>query len=226
MRALEEGQKSLAPLLIWTKDQSKMIESSVSMISRADQIFYCWIPPQFEAKKFYKDLEENNSNDVFLNLSLVASNLFFKTRFLAIDSAGLKFQIPSRLFKVQRRHNARFQIPLGHVLRVEFEDPVFPESKMRKSVIDISAGGMSFASPVEDLAIFVEGLLLKDFQFTLGLKPIQVSAEVKHAKIFKDRTGSSKVKVGVLFNEISEADRSVIASYVFDQTRKMFAKLF
>lgn len=223
LRYLVEGTKTLAQTLIWTQDQENVIRSHLTVFSQVDRVIYAWLPKDFDFKKFQETLAKDKTNECFFSISLPAANLFFKAKFLGHDTAGLKFTIPDKMFKVQRRKNVRFQIPEGHVLRVEFPDPLLKEIQHRKRILDISAGGISFLAGEEEAPVYQTGVIIKGARITVRLKQVTFDAEVRHTKpleTFKEKG----IRVGVSFKNILPADSELVASYVFEESRKYFAR--
>lgn len=224
LRFLTEGAKTLASAMIWTENQEIVIQTHLTMMSQTDKVFYAWLPQQLDLKNFIETLDKKGTRDCFFSLSLKNANLFFKTRFKENDTVGLKFEIPIQVFKVQRRSNFRFKIPEGHVLKVEFPDPLFPETVLSKKVFDISAGGISFITYEKDTPIYQQGLVIEDFRFTLKTKLINTGVEIRHAKTFPANSMEQGLKVGVVFKNMSDEQVQWIASYVFEESRKYFSR--
>jgi hypothetical protein len=214
-----EASQTTASTLVWTKNQENITQSRISMISETDRSFYAWVPQDFELLRFQDELKEKQTSDCFFSVSLSQANIFFKTTFLEYDSAGLKFKIPDKVYKVQRRKNVRCQIPDDYSMPAEFQDPLYPQKTLKKKVLDISAGGISFITHEKDDPLFQVGMILNSFKFSIRLRLIRVTAEVRHKKALPNQS----IKVGLMFTEISAADVEHISAYVFDENRKYFA---
>ena len=223
VRYLVEGAKTLAAAIIWTQNQEDLIQTHLTTFNQVERALFAWMPKDFDLKKFIENISKRQSDECFFSVSLPAANLFFKTRFLGHDSTGLKFLTPEKVFKVQRRKNVRFNIPEGHVLKVEFQDILLPDVFHKKRVVDISGGGISFLSAPEDAAIYQTGVIIKSMRMTIRLKQLVFDVEVRHTKPFE--TYKEKfVRVGVAFKNLNANDSALIAGYVFDESRKYFAR--
>lgn len=221
---LSEGAKGFCSAMIWTKDQTHVINSHLSLFNEDDRAFYCWKPKDFKPAEFMDWMARQGEKDCFFSVSLSRANIFFRAAFVGFDNGGLKFRMPEKIFKVQRRKDLRFGIPDGYVLRVDFSDPLFPENLLSKKVIDISAGGCAFLVAFEESIIFQPGVVLKNLALEIRGREIKVEAEVRHIAEFKDGRRSGLVKIGVQFRGIRPGDAQAIASYVFEESRRHYAK--
>lgn len=224
LRFLAEGSKSFAAVMIWTDNQEMVINTHLALLNAADRFFYTSTPPDLNLPIFIDHLARKSSAEVFFSVSLASANLFFKAKFRDADGTGLKFDLPAKTYKVQRRKDVRFQIPEGYLLKVEFQDPLFPGTTHSRKVFDISAGGMSFIVPEQDAPLFTEGLILHGIQFTLRGKKIITEGEVRHARPLPARSKEQGTKVGILFKKLAQLDNQAITAYVFDETRKYFSR--
>lgn len=221
---LWEAAKTTAAAMVWTKDQKHVLQTHLSRYSPKDKHLYAWIPPGFDVPKFNDEMADLGAKECFFSVSLSRANIFFKTLFLGFDDGGLRFALPEKLFKVQRRKDLRYSIPDGYVMKVQFEDPLFPGQVVTHKVIDLSAGGLAFLVTDNEAPVFTQGLLLKNLAFTLQARRIIADAEVRHLRPFDDGARHVGVKVGALFNSIKESDKQAVASYVFEETRKFYSK--
>ncbi len=223
---LHEAVKTHASTLLWTPNQEHNINTYLSMISKVDQVIYAWVPPGLDPAKFMDDLASRSITDCFFSISLARANIFFKSRFVGIDKAGLRFKTPGAVFKVQRRKDLRFRIPDGHVLKAEFEDPVMPGTTLVKKILDLSAGGIAILVTEAEAPMFTKELTIQHLTFTFAGRKVTCNAEVRHAAPHPDQARFPGIKVGLLFKNIREADVQFIASAVFEESRKYFMKLF
>ncbi len=211
--------------MIWTRNQELVINSHLSMFSEIDQVLYAWIPKDLEPKKFMDELAKSGSNETYFSMSLSRANLFFKTIFIGTDSGGLRFRSPDKLFKVQRRKDMRYTIPDTHALKLAFQDPIFPETRLTKRVIDISASGLAIVVADEEESFYHPGMILQKLSITLRSRVVEVaSAEIRHMRVLPAGRQIKGVKIGLQFSAIMPGDAQWIASYVFEESRKMFTR--
>lgn len=224
LRHLSEGAQSFASTLLWTKGQTEVVKTHLTVLSQVDKVFYVWVPQDFNFNKFNADLEQTQKQCIF-SVSLPAAQIFFKTNFIEQDSAGLKFEIPTLVYKIQRRKDFRYTLPATYSLQIEYPDPLFPTEVLQKRVYDISAGGLSFITTEQDAPIYHSGLELEKVQFIIHLKPISAHLEIKHAKPLPELIQGQKcIRVGALFKNIAPEDQQHIASYVLSETSKHFGQ--
>jgi hypothetical protein len=222
---LREGAKSVAATLMWTRNQEHVLNTHLNMYSEAEGTFYVWVPREFDAEKFVDETIKLEIKDCFFSVSLARANIFFKAEFLGHDSGGLKFRFPEKIFKVQRRRDLRFPIPEGHVVKVEYQDPIFTETRLTKKILNISAGGLGVLIQDEEKIHYHPGMTLTRLEFTLRQRKIACEAEVRHIKSLPaDHRYAPGAQMGLLFQKIKKGDADWIASYVFEESRKYYTK--
>ena len=228
LKLVREGAKTLSSAMIWTKNQEHVINTHMAVYSDAAKCFYCWIPKDFDAKQFMSHMSETRKKtgeeECFFSVSLLRANIFFKAKFLGLDSAGLQFKIPSKVYKVQRRKDLRFPVPDGLIIRVEFDDPLDPGNRLTKKIIDISASGLAFLVSEEEAPVYPQGLTLKNVSFTIRNRKITVNAEIRHSRKLRPEGRLKGNAIGILFKEIRPGDSQHVAGFVFEESRKYFSR--
>jgi hypothetical protein len=222
-KLLKEGSRTLASVMIWSKEQKHVLNTQLSVLHEAEKILYVSIPAEIEPDQFMDQLTALGSLDCFFSVSLTRANVFFKAKYLGHDDGGFRFEAPSALYKVQRRKDMRLFIPFGRVVKVELQDPTFPEQKLSKKIFDISAGGLSFVATEAEAPLFQQGSLLKNMFFSIGSRKITVDGEVRHVRAQAPDSANPGHKIGVLFTRISSGDAQWIAAYVFEESRKIIS---
>jgi len=223
IKYLSEAAKSHAQTLIWTENQENTIQTKLTMFNQREEVLYTWIPDNFDPKKFQASLIEKNTKEVFFNVIHSTANLFFKTRFITQNSIGLQFANPDKLFRVQRRKDVRFQIPKGHLMRIAFADPRHPHTQNNWKVADISAGGLSFLAPLDDVAVYKIGLVIKDIQLVIHSKEIVFTGKVSHVKLV-ETFQEKNIRVGIAFTNLLPEHAMVLTQYIANESRKYFAR--
>jgi len=225
LQLVKQGAKNAASATVWTPNQERLFKTHLSGMTDEDQGFYIWIPGEFKPEELRNEIVSKNLFQWFFNISLSNSNIFFKSRFQLMDSAGMKFLTPTEIYKVQRRKDFRFTIPDGLTLKVEFSDPLNPTKLINRKVVDISASGLSFQTPSEEKALFKKGAALTGIRFRLGSDDLFCGGEVMHTREFEPGYRRQGLKVGILFTEILPRDSEKIASFVLRETRKYVSKI-
>jgi len=229
IRLLQEGAKTLASVIIWTKvqkDQEDQINTHLSMVSTLEKTFLCWLPDGFDAASFEKKVIRPYRLECFFSVSLLSSNIFFKANLAGHDPKSLKFNFPDKVFKVQRRQNLRFPVPDGHIIKVNFADPANPGDMNTRKLFDLSASGLAFIIPENEIGPYNKGTLLREMTFTIQSKIIAVEAEIRHLSRQSAQARLPGIKVGVQFKKIRAADSQLLATFVFDESRRYFSKFF
>lgn len=221
---LSEAIKSAASTVLWTKNQERVVNTLLSGYNDLDDSLTAVTPKNFDAEGFKAVVTQLEKPEIFFSVSLARANVFFKCDLIGITAKEIRFTAPKALYKVQRRKSFRLPIPDGYVVYAEFDDPLFPETRQKKKLIDISAGGVSFYTNIEDQGRYTQGQQLKQFSFKIKNRDIQCIGEVRHSNMLSGRTRSHGVKVGVQFKGLRVADVQFIAAYVFEESRKYFTK--
>ena len=214
IKLLQEGARTLASTSTWTKNQEIIFNGHITLISEVDPIFYVWEPKELDPLKFAAALKASGETLCRFSISLETANLFFKSEFAGRDPGGLKFKIPTAVYKVQRRKDMRMPIPSGYTLKVTFVDPEDSKHICTKKTLDISAGGLAIAIEPGEEHIYKAGVILFQMTFTVRGTKITCQAEVRYCR------GST---VGLLFMGISTQHADLINAYVNEETRKYFS---
>ncbi|OFZ78734.1 MAG: hypothetical protein A2583_08300 [Bdellovibrionales bacterium RIFOXYD1_FULL_53_11] len=225
---LRESARTFASAMLWTKDQTQLLNTHITLYSDVEKLFYVWVPKSYDPHLLMDDLAKHCERDCYFSISLSRANIFFRAGFAGADEGGIKFNFPEKIFKVQRRKDFRFMIPPGHVLRLEFEDPLTPTTKLSKKLLDISAGGAALLVDDAESPLFTPEAVIKNVIFILNGHKISCSAEVRYVKKRPPelcRHGCRNCwKIGVRFVNILPGDAQKIAAYVFEESRKFFSK--
>ncbi|MGE0615201.1 MAG: flagellar brake protein [Bacteriovoracia bacterium] len=223
---MREGAKVFASTIIWTKDQEQVVNTHLVGYTEEQKTIYAWMPKNFNPDAFIRELQKIKDPSCYFSVSLTRANIFFKTKFKDINQEGLAFEYPEQIYKVQRRKDFRMPVPDGYAIKIEVEDPLFPENKLQKKVYDISAGGISFIVKTDEEAMFTVGLKLRNIRFQVRSRDIKCDAEVKHIKMMTNTRDAKPpgVKIGLQLQNLKPADAQHIASYVFEESRKYFSR--
>jgi hypothetical protein len=230
LRLIREGAKMVASAMIWTKNQTHVIHTHLSLYSDVDRAIFVRLPKEFDLRKFETALAGLGVQDCFFSVSLVSANIFFKSKYRGHEGEEIGFDLPSAVYKVQRRQDLRFTIPDGYLLKATFSDPALPDETVTVRVLDLSAGGLAFLVTAEQAAWFQSGTTLSQISFSLNKKKIVADGEVRHTGELPEikrrpyPTRKETWRVGVQFRNLKQADQQTIAAYVFEESRKYFTR--
>jgi c-di-GMP-binding flagellar brake protein YcgR len=220
-KLLIEAGRTHAKALIWTKEQRHVFDSQLVAFDPEQKAVFAKVPTSMDPDQFLRELAELKIEECFFSVSLPRANIFFRTQCLGHELGSFRFTIPAKVFNVQRRRAMRLLIPYGHTLKAEMQDPSFPEQKLVRKIIDISANGVAFIAPTAEEALFPKGLVIKQFSFAISRRRITVEAEVRHLRAQPEDAADPGVKVGVEFRKLKPSDSQWIACYVFEESRKV-----
>lgn len=226
---IRESAKLTASTFLWTKNQEITVATHLLSFNEERYHVTVWQPPDVDPVQFMKTLTRLGSLECFFSVSLGRANVFFRTRYLGTNKEGMRFRKPSQVFKVQRRKNARFFIPEGLSLLVQFESPADaippkPRPILEKKILDLSAGGLAFSIDDAEAPAFKVGQNLVKMKFVLKDHIIETIGEIRHIKAFPSNSRNKGVKIGVLFKNLRPDLEHFIAAVVFEETRKYYTK--
>lgn len=226
LNLLRMGVKHAASAILWTANQEKTLKTHVSALTNQNQRIHVWQPNDLDMRGLHEEILEKGLLDWYFSVSLPAANIFFKARYEGFDAAGIKFQAPPKIYKVQRRKDFRYTIPEGYVLKVDFDDPLMPGTRMTQKALDLSAGGLSLVVRPDEAPLFQQGSFVRGIRFKLHTKEITCDAIIRHVRDLPPDSRKQGTKVGLQFTKLAPADAQTIATYVFEETRKYVSKLF
>jgi hypothetical protein len=224
-RLFKEALKGTAIATIWTKNNQHVFKSKLNTYTEVE-VFYVKIPKSLDPNALKTDLAKSDSSDCFFNVALTKAHIFFKSAFIGFDSSGLKFKLPDKLFKVQRRNHMRYSFMEHYLPKVQFKDPREPVRFLTKKMLDISGGGLAIQVNSEEATIFLPGLILNNLTFSLRERVISCDAEVRHVTMLPAFSPLRGKKVGLLFQNLKTYDLDHINNYVLEENRKSFTKMF
>lgn len=220
---LREAEQSQVSAILWTKDQDWLCRGRIESAD-LESMRVCLESEGDAHLRFIESLKQQGSGTVLFSLSLSRANIFFKAEFVSVSEGALRFQAPQEIYKVQRRKDFRFPIPDGHVLHLEFRNPLDLETVSKRKVIDLSAGGLSFFVPESDAQILKIGMKLMHAEFKVSGRRIVCDLEVRHLKPHRIPGKPPGVRVGVYFVGMREEQSTWIAAYVLEESRKYLSR--
>jgi hypothetical protein len=220
---LKEGAGTQASAMLWVQDQEQVLNSHITHFSESTGQLHAWAPKGFDPGTFMDLMARKGLKECYFSLSLSRANVFFRARFLGCDDRILRFAAPDKVYKVQRRADFRFTIPEGHLLKCEHQDPLFPETRLTRKVIDISASGLAFVVRADERHLYSPELKLAGLSFSVDGRRIDCEAEVRHLRDFP-ATRPPSVKIGLRFANIRPGDTQHIAQWVFSEARKYYSR--
>ncbi|MBY0471242.1 PilZ domain-containing protein [bacterium] len=224
---LKEGAATSASSMIWTKNQECVVNTMMVLFSEVDTGIFFIVPKGFDPKNFMASLAKTGENDCFFSMSLARANIFFKAAFIGFEKKYMHFDIPTKIYKVQRRNDLRFVFPQNYEMEVQFEDPTAPNNVLTKKIIDLSAGGMALHIEEADHGLYQPGVMLKSMTFIIRGRQIICDGEIRHVA-FNSHGGRrvSGAKIGVLFHKLKAGETQHIAQFIFDESRRYFSNFF
>lgn len=215
-KLLHEGAQDIASATIWTAQQRHVIAANLVLYSDENNLMYFSSPEPRENERFFATYLAEGLADCFINLTLRKKCLFFKSKLIGVDTAGLQFEVPTELFEIQRRREVRHRIPDGYAVKVKFQDPLSSEVSLEKKVFDISVGGLSFLSVPEDDELYAIDLPLEKMKFTVVGHEVTCIGIVRHKQSQKTQDGRTWLRVGIQLTRVPPSSSSVLLAYVLE----------
>jgi ubiquinone/menaquinone biosynthesis C-methylase UbiE/esterase/lipase len=110
----------------------------------------------------------------------------------------VKISEPIFLLSTSLRHEER-SVPEPGYMWVEIPLPYPRDAKVRREIMDISAGGFSFKCPT-DASYFLPGTPISHLRiFSHNSEPFSTSGQIRHVSPFQAESGETYLKIGVQF---------------------------
>jgi len=235
-KVLDSAYHSRAPVTIWLKDQSIKFNSRIVQFAHHLKLLSFYFPATVSETKFLETVKAQKRPEVFGTFSIEGVNFFFKVEFYSkTDKNAFQTPLPVPMFKLQRRANLRITLKREQAPRVTFFDPekyyrvsqpISDKDLLAFRVVDISAGGLSFAIRPEEKSRFHSEQKLKDLRFRLRTTEINVDAVVRHVVDAKNDQGKPIAKVGIKFVGLKATHEKIIVQFVLDESRRVFSMLY
>lgn len=133
------------------------------------------------------------------NFIVQAQMVRFKAMSLAVDGLSLLFPIGDESVIGETRQSERLAFTSEERVVVEILNPFDGETRVSKSVMDISANGLSLRTSF-DSALFKTGLELPSLRIMIdGNLYRETKGQVVYSKRFMDLSGQLRIQVGVKF---------------------------
>lgn len=229
IRYLQEGVRTFASAIIWTKNQDQTITTNLKAFDEKNGFIFVNLPKFFNVDRFQERLSKLGSSECFFSVSLQSANVFFKSPYIETGDHWIKFKIPNDAYKVQRRKNFRFAIPPEYKILLNFPDSTSSTDKsvmIKKYILDVSAGGLAFLVDEEEKEKYSPETIIPEMTFKIRGRSITVNGEIRYLREHPSaKKAVTRYKVGIQFTKINPRDAQEIASYVFDESRKYLTRL-
>jgi hypothetical protein len=224
IKLLSMAASHSATTVIWLKNEKF---TGNTRIREFNQIQKRLLLPRFEENHevFQAQIAADPEALCYFCVSDEEFNLFFTSQFRKEESSLLFFDIPKLLYKTQRRSNQRYKIPTGKVLKISFQDPLFPDVLLHRKVLDISVGGLSFLTTEADGAMFAEGIVIENLQFILKTKQFKIRAEVRYFSDTVNGAPRAGTKVGMKFLDLKPTDIETIQKFIDEELKKYYVSV-
>lgn len=236
VKILDAAYDSRAPVVIWLKDQSIKFDSRIVQHARHLKLLSFYFPASVPEPRFLETIHAQKRPEFFATFQVEGINFFLRGDFYSkTDKNAFQAPIPHSIFKLQRRANLRITLKREQAPRVTFFDPqkyfrvsqpISDKDLLAFRILDVSAGGISFAIRPEEKGRFHAEQKLKDLRFRIKGIDISVDAIVRHVVDTVNDQGKHVAKVGVKFSGLKAPQEKAIVQFVLEESRKIFSSLF
>lgn len=234
LKILETITRHKVPVTVWFKEQSLLFETYFSEYLPNLKRLSLFLPLSVGAEAFSAALKQQGSMGILISFQVDTVQYFGKITVLNVmPPDAIRVEVPKEIFKLQRRANLRIPFKRQDAPKVSCTHPS-AERKMALAdsdilhfrMLDISAGGMSIAAPMEQKDVLAIGKIIKDVRFHLKGTDISCSAVVRHHKGAENDQGQPMLRVGLQFTSLRPQFERWIASFVMDESRRVFSILY
>lgn len=217
---LSECAKLQTVGMLWTQNQDLVFQTQCAQLNSPAFEFTVLKPKDMQPTQMDDLLK--NPLEFFFNLAHPAARLFFKSKLKTLTATHLIFEVPEKLFRVQRRNSFRLSVGGFYGLEVSFQHPSNPNQTLKKKVFDLSDLGLAFLIDTTEEALFKKGTQLKRLTFTLNKQAVALEGEVRHTQPLGDENKELS-KVGIQFSAMKQDAAKLIASFVLTENRKFIS---
>jgi hypothetical protein len=161
--------------------------------------------------------KEHTSNTGAINIQFqIGSDIYITQSKYTIEGNNLLLHFDKDFYKIQRREDFRIKIPSSYNATVSIISINSSAINQVIKLIDLSAGGCAIDLPVSKLKINSDDKI--ELEIILGnRKAITVEAEIR-------RLDKDKKSAGLLFINLSDAEKIHIMSVLIDLHQELFSK--
>lgn len=225
-KAFDQASKKKVIFTLWLKNQKVKFETTISEYVAVWKKLSFQFPVTMHEQKFREAVQSQHSNEIFGSAIIDQQPVFFQTFINGqIHDRTLDVDIPTKLFKLQRRNTLRVPVRKGIKISVNLTVKGKPNSDY--TVVDVSVGGIGIEIAEEAIELFPTGTKVSSIEFKIKDSVINTSGEVRHVKTEASATkGKKRTRAGISFTKLSEAQEKILVQHVLDESRRVFTSRF
>jgi hypothetical protein len=134
---------------------------------------------------------------------------------ISIADDLLTLKEPWTVFKIQRRKEARYEIPKAYEFYVKIDSVEATRVRLSKRLLDISASGLAIlAGTPREAGFYKKDLIMKNIHFQIEDRLIRLDAQVCNSVPMDPRMGIPGFKIGLKILRIGKEDGLTLSSWV------------
>lgn len=234
-KIFDSAQKAQLPVTVWLKTQSLRFESTFAEFTPNTKRISLTRPQEVPVALFLDAIKKQQSDDVLGSFQLQATNFFFKTRYLAMPREDwIQLEAPTMIYKLQRRSTLRIPFRRADAPKMtlfspdkEFSPnkPIRPEDLLTVRVLDVSAGGVAIAVPIEHKGAFKRGARVVDMRFKVKGLEIATNGKITHVAETTNDQGKPMLKIGIQFAGLKVHHEKHLVKFALEESRRLFTGL-
>jgi hypothetical protein len=221
---LNQGLLEMAKTEIWSKDRKHKLEAQLKGLN-LDNSSITTTVTHGQIDGFINALKSVEDLTCLFSVNLQQVQLFFISSLLGFNKNGCKFELPDKVYEVQRRFSLRYSLPTDANVMVEFDHPRLLGVRDKRVILDISSGGLAFKANPSDKELFTNGTDLSGITFSIGDREVKSMAHICHCTQVTPASAPPFLKVGVSFKKIKPRDSTYLNLYVYEQVLGYLSKL-
>ncbi|MEQ1875858.1 MAG: PilZ domain-containing protein [Bdellovibrionia bacterium] len=221
---LEQGSLTRAKTEIWSKDRKHRVDAQMIALSTKQNMLTTAVAGG-QVQPFIDILRRLNDVTCLFSVNLQQVQLFFVSSLVKFNRNAFQFEVPDKLFEVQRRFSLRYGYGADSDVKVEFDHPRSSSARATHKLTDVSAGGLGFVADVADKELYAPGQDLNRVVFKVGSREVIVAAQVRHCTVAELNGQPAYLKVGLSFKKLKPRDANHINMFVYEQSLKFLSGL-
>lgn len=208
----------------WLKDKVVQFESCISIMHKNNA--YIDLPKKISSEEWDQKLEAAGDGTLFVNMFIEKANIFMKLHIVNRTDRSIQVMKPNEIFKLQRRNSIRIRMSYvkPEFVQIPSLKAVCNEGKFR--IIDVSAGGLAFAMPVEHESKLTLGTQVGEVEFKLSItSSFKLKCIIRHFIKIKDEGKRDILKVGLQFVEPDPGQLAILEQFIAQESRNLFSAL-
>ena len=172
---LQEAVTQKIQLQLHAEDQSMQLKMTFAQVDAAKKFLFTLGDVTADQLTYYQN---NRAINTYYKIGDILYS--FSVPIRELNAKAILLEFPQIIRTYKKRQFYRIEIPESSPITVSFSDPENSSKNLKKLVLDLSMGGLSFFTSAEE-SQFQKGVVLRDVIFTLPSgKVITTNADIRY----------------------------------------------